>query len=75
MQFKLGLVISAIWIFLLSGAGQAQTSGVAEGKSILGQTSGGVAEGKSIPGDVTFEVPVNLTRLVQQLKGLEKIYL
>lgn len=77
MRFKLGLVILTIWMFLLSDAGQAQTSGVAEGKpilqqpssgvaegkTILGQTSGGVAEGKSIPGDVTFQVPLNLTRL------------
>lgn len=63
MRFKLGLVILAIWMLLSSGTGQAQTSGVAEGKTILGQTSGGVAEGKSIPGDVTFQVPLKLTRL------------
>ena len=47
MRFKLGLLILAIWMLLSSGTGQAQTSGVAEGKTILGQTSGGVAEGKS----------------------------
>jgi hypothetical protein len=30
-----------------------------------------VAEGKSIPGDVTFEVPVNLTRLAGDIRTVE----
>jgi hypothetical protein len=49
MRFKRCVFTFAIWALLLSGVVQAQTSGV--------------AEGKSIPGDVTFEVPLNLTKL------------
>lgn len=49
MRFKLCVFTFAVWTLLLCNVGQAQTSGV--------------AEGKSIPGDVTFEVPLNLTRL------------
>lgn len=49
MRFKRCVFAFAMWAFVFSSGVEAQTSGV--------------ADGKLIPGDVTFEVPINLTRL------------